>query len=1477
MNPFSFWHPPPAPPGFGKDKVLPQEEASLLSKLVFHWLGPFLSVGFTRPLEKDDLWQLPTPRLTRTLTDAIQTNFFARVEPEKRPHFLRNASSSSSSDSAASPTLSPTSSTREERDVEGQIPDTKEGKDPSEGKEGVKGKTVPVEGEKNVKGKKEKKYDASLVKAIHTTFFYRIWTAGIFKLVADTLKTTTPLVNKALLAWLTDAYIFHRLPPGTSPAAAAAQGVTPPRGIGYGIGLGVALFVMQEVASLLTNHYMQITMTTGLSVRTGVVGNIFRKSLRLSGRARLDHTVGQITTMISADASRLDLVSAFVHNIWIAPVQILIGIALLINNLGYSALVGLGVLIIGFPIQFLLVRVMFAQRKKGVKITDRRVRLSTEVLQGIRLIKFFAWESFYTHQIGGLREKEIATIRIMAISRAILISVVTVIPILASVLSFITYALSGHTLTPAIIFSSLQFFNIIRTPLMFFPLVLSAVTDALVALGRIGKFLTAEELADAYKIEQEGKYAVDVEGDFTWETAGKLTEGKFGGVGGGPGGAGMGGFGGGGGGRGGGKGGEGKEKKDKAKKEKKEKKAAKNKKGPILPTNATAEGSSTVDEKTDKSDVEDAAAKGRNKEKGKEDEKPFALVDLQMRVGRGSFVAVVGRVGSGKSSLLQAMIGEMRKVKGEVVFGGSVAYVPQAAWIINATLRENVLFGQDDDDKKFKEVVRACSLQHDIDMLPYGEQTEIGEKGINLSGSSARVSLARAAYADADIVLLDDPLSAVDAHVGKAILENCLLSGPLAFKTRILATHSLNVLPKTDYIFVVDNGVIAEQGTYQNLMRDGHAFAKLIDEYGAPEEDEEDENDKEKDAKVAPDAAEQGEGKAPALMSEEERNRGSVPWSVYRKYLKYAGGVFWAPFIILLLTLMQGASVGNNLFLGYWTARSIPHFAQGEYIAVYASLGVAQAVFSFCASFTFSLVGLYASLRLFKAALGGVLRSPVSFFDTTPMGRIVSRLSKDQDTLDTQLSMTLYQFLSTFSSVIGTVALVFYTFPLLGIIFAPLSILYYGVSTFYRRTSVETKRLDSLMRSALYATYSETLTGLATVRAYGEQQRFIDNAEHGLDLENRAYYMTVSIQRWLSVRLDFFGNILIFGIALFAAGFRTSVNPSKIGVVLSYTLSITQTFSDMVSQFAQNEQNMNAVERVLVYADLPAEGAATTSNDPAPSWPERGGITFKDVMLSYRKGLPLVLKNVSFEVRPGEKVGIVGRTGAGKSSLLQALFRMVEITGGEIEIDGVNIRQIGLDVLRRQLALVPQDSTLFLGTLRENLDPQNARTDAEMISALRRAWLLPRDGAPPDPVADAKFSLDTAVSDEGSNFSAGEKQLLALCRAILKGSRIIVLDEATSSVDFETDSKLQQTIQTEFSDCTLLCIAHRLNTIVYYDRVMVMDSGEVAEFDTPLNLFDKEESIFRSLCDEAGLSRPDILRIQAAVNKAKGIDSETVA
>ncbi|KAG9227354.1 hypothetical protein CCMSSC00406_0004107 [Pleurotus cornucopiae] len=1377
-NPF---HPEPAPPGFATGKIVPEERASILSRIVFHWLTPLLQVGFSRPLEKEDLWELTPSTLSTSLARRVETEFYSRCPPEKRPAFLRDLQ--------------------------------------------------PKQG--------PPKTDESLFKALHRAFLIRWWVSGVFYLIGETLRTTTPLVTKVFLTWLTESYLYHQL----SQASRDALGLERPKGIGFGIGLAFAIFAMQQCASLFTNHFYMMAMTNGLRVRSALVGNIFRKSLRLSGRARAQHGVGQITTMISTDSERLDAFSSTAHGLWVAPIQLILCIGLLIGNLGYSALVGLGVLIFGMIPQGFLAAIIFKQRQNGVKFTDARMRLTTEVLQGIRILKAYGWETFYAHQIEKWRRKEIKTLKISAAATSGLIALVGVIPILSAILSFITYALTNHDLNIAVIFSSLQLFNVILVPMATFPIVLGSLSGAIVALNRISTFLLAEELPEPYPIDVNSKYAVDVDGDFTWEVTEGVEE-KFSHPK---------------------EGSESNEEKVNSMKDVKQ-----NENDRVLPVIAP-----------------DGDEKGNNVAGEEEDKAPYILKGLKMQIERGQFVAIVGRVGSGKSSVLQALIGEMRKTSGSVTLGGTISYVPQRPWIRNATVRENILFGQPADEVRLRQVIQACSLDHDLTILPQGEETEIGEKGINLSGGQkARVSLARAAYSDTDIAILDDPISAVDAHVGKAILENCLLSGPLASRTRILVTHALHVLPKVDYIYVVENGQIAEQGTYADLVESNIAFARVLEEFGSQG------NELGVPGQASWKLTQASEGKSQGgpldspsqLMQDEERVTGAVTWETYSKYFRYGGGILWVPLIVILLIVDQCLFVATSLFLSFWTSNTIPGFTQANYMTVYGLLGVGNALASFSVALSFFLTGLIAGFNLFRKALASVLKSPTAFFDTTPMGRVLTRFSKDQDVLDSKLPAVLYSFMATIMSMFGTAGLVFYTFPYLGIMFAPMAVIYYVIAKYYRRTSIETKRLDSLMRSRLYASYSgsynpshdramtyagmppiEALTGLPTIRAHRIQKSSIDATEHDLDMQNRAYYVTLSIQRWLAIRLDLSANILILGISLFGAGFRETIDPSKVALVLTYTLSVALLFTQVVNLFAENEQNMNSVERMLVYTELPPEGDQTKPNDPPPSWPSQGGIEFTDVNFAYRDGLPLVLRDVCFQVRPGEKIGIVGRTGSGKSSLLQALFRLTELRAGTIAIDGVDIRSVGLDVLRSRMALVPQDSTLFLGTLRENLDPQKSRTDAELISILQTTGLLPLAGQQ-NPESEKKFSLDAAVGDEGLNYSVGERQLLSLCRALVKNSRIIVLDEATSNVDVETDSRIQRTIQTEWASSTLICIAHRLNTIAYYDRVLVMDSGRMVDFDTVLNLFDKEESIFRALCDEASLNREDILKIRASAS-----------
>ncbi|GAW10561.1 multidrug resistance-associated ABC transporter [Lentinula edodes] len=1365
----NIFHPPPAPPALSKGTVIPEKNSSIFSSLLLHWLSPLLSTGFSRPLEQDDLWSLPPSQLTSNLTDKLEQAFYSNGTNTQRT-VTRNVGRVGELES------------NEKTDSQA----LEEQENPNEA-------TVKV----------------PLPKAIHRQFFWQCWSTGFLVLIAQTLTTLTPLVTKVLLTWLTESYVFSHLS-SAEQAEPSTLGLTKPQGIGYGVGVAIGLFVMQQGASLINAHSSKFAMTLGLTVRTAVIGCITRKSLRLSARARLEHSSGQILTMISTDADRIDKFCMYGHHLWIAPTQLIIAVGFLIATLGYSALVGLGVLIFSLPIQTVLVIVIMKQRRKGVKITDSRIRLTTEVLQGIRLLKLYAWEKFYVEKITELRKGELEATQNSLIATAGLIAMMTFIPILASVLSFITYALTGHDLNVAIIFTSLQFFNIIQLPLIMLPITLASLSDIFVANTRISAFLLAEERPADYaiKLDTQSANAVECKGDFAWD----IPSGN----------------------------------------ENKDTKAEQTEDVVLVANNNKKETVQMIQEKNAQRN-----SKKAKKAKGEVDslvlptsnpietgpdrpnpsetlpDQPFELKDLDLTIRRGAFVAIVGRVGSGKSSILQALIGEMRKISGEVRFSGSMAYVPQNPWIRNATVRDNIMFGQPEDVRRLSDIIHACSLTHDLNSLPNGERTVIGS----------------------DIVLLDDPLSAVDSHVGKDILRNCILSGPLADKTRILVTHALHFLDKVDYIYIVEGGIIKEQGTYQDLVNSSPMFTGLMSAHAQKMSagNLDTPTKRELDIRKLVDDP---------LIQAEERNIGAVTGATYKQYFAFSGGFGWIPLILGMLTMMQSCQVASTLLLGFWTAESIPGFQENDYIALYASFGAGQALFSFLLTCAFGLIGIRSSLNLFATVLKKVLQSPVSFFDTTPIGRILSRLSKDQDTLDTELPLTMMQFLATVSSIVGTIGLVFYIFPFLGIIFAPMSILYWFLSLYYRRSSVEVKRLDSLARSNFYSSFSETLTGITTLRAFRIEGRQMEIAERGLDLENRAYYITVSLQWWLMIRLELFASILILGIALFAAGFRNSVNPSKIGVVLTYALSVTQLFSQIIQTFTTQEMSMNAVERLLIYAQLPSEEREPMKPPDVSNWPSQGEIEFNNVSMAYREGLPPVLKNVSFHVKAGEKIGIVGRTGAGKSSLLQALFRIVEIQHGSITIDGKNISDVNLETLRTKLALVPQDSVLFLGTLRQNLDPLAVRTDAELITMLQSACLLPK--AMSDQTSEQKFDLNSNVDDEGSNFSAGEKQLLALCRALVKNSKIIVLDEATSSVDVETDSKIQQTIQSEFTSSTLLCIAHRIHTIVHYDRVLVMDSGEVAEYGTVLELYDRSNgSIFRSLCHESGLTRAEIVRLRA--------------
>lgn len=747
-----------------------------------------------------------------------------------------------------------------------------------------------------------------------------------------------------------------------------------------------------------------------------------------------------------------------------------------------------------------------------------------------------------------------------------------------------------------------------------------------------------------------------------------------------------------------------------------------------------------------------------------------------------------------------------------------------------------------------------ADLNYLVEMLPHGDMTEIGERGITVSGGQKqRLNIARAIYFDSDLVLMDDPLSAVDAHVGRHIFDNAIC-GLLKDKCRILATHQLHVLNRCDRIIWMQEGCIETIDTFENLMNGNEDFQRMMAST-AQEEKQDDEvsedeiEDEKKDAKKR-----KVSKRGAALMQQEERAVRSVSWKVYDAYIRASGSIWNGPFIIFLLICSQGANIATSLWLSYWTSDKFG-YTTGVYIGTYAALGVAQALLMFAFSVSLSVLGTKSSKIMLHNAMTRVLRAPMGFFDTTPLGRITNRFSKDVDTMDNNLTDSIRMYFFTLAMIISVFTLVIVFFHYFAIALGPLFLIFLFSAAYYRASAREMKRHESVLRSGVFSRFGEAISGVSSIRAYGLEDRFARGIRDAVDQMNSAYYLTFSNQRWLAVRLDTIGNLLVFTTGILVVTSRFDVNPSIAGLVLSYILSIVQMIQFTVRQLAEVENAMNATERLHYYGTELDEEPPLHLREVPQEWPQKGEIIFNEVQMRYREGLPLVLQGLTMSVAGGERIGIVGRTGAGKSSIMSTLFRLVELSGGSISIDGINIATVGLKDLRTRLAIIPQDPTLFRGTIRSNLDPFNEHTDLELWSALRQSDLIDAN-ANLDDKSYGRIHLDGVVEEEGLNFSLGQRQLMALARALVRNAQIIVCDEATSSVDMDTDQKIQRTIATGFKGKTLLCIAHRLKTIINYDRICVMDQGRIAELDAPLQLWE-EGGIFRSMCDRSAIRRED--------------------
>ncbi|KAH9972120.1 ABC transporter [Lactifluus volemus] len=1362
--------PPPPKASIDDADYIPEMTAGWFSLVTFGWMNSLMTLGYARPLEAPDLWKLQEHRSSGVIADAILQSFEARRK--KAEEYNVRLANGEIKPPLKLRILSLLRGNREER-------------------------------LKRWREKHGKKHP-SLAWAMNDSIKRWFWMGGLLKVIGDTAQVTSPLLVKSLINFTTASYNAHR------------EG-RPAPGIGKGFYYAIILVVLQIIGSLCQNHFFYRGLTSGVLIRGGLITAIYSRSLRLTTHSRALLPNGRLINHISTDVSRIDFCCGFFHMFWTAPIQMLVCLGLLLGTLGPSALAGFSIFVILTPLQGKVMKSLFNIRRKSMVWTDKRAKLLQELLSGMKLIKFFAWEGPFLKRISGYRKNEMSYVRTVLLIRAANMALGMSTPTLASVVAFLVYAGSGHELTPAIVFSSLTWFQLLRLPLMLLPLSFSAIADARSAIERLQDCFTAELISEEFERDPNLSNAIEIENaSFTWDSAPP----------------------------------------DNAKDKKGKKKD---------------DASGTVHSKP-----EPAAALEPNEVK---EEMVFKLTQIDVKIPRGQLVAIVGAVGSGKSSLLQGLIGDMRKTDGS------------SAWIQNATIRENICFGRPFEAERYWKAVHDACLEADLDVLPNGDMTEVGERGISLSGGQKqRVNVCRAIYSGSEILIFDDPLSALDAHVGESVFNNVLLDNTSG-ATRILVTHALHFLPKVDYIYFMVDGRIVERGTFDEMMTNGGDFSRTFDEFVSKDQTaSQPKGDKAADIDDA-DVDENTKKRRSAmrgaqLMQAEERNTGAVNIQIYKQYFQSGNGVILLPMVFLSLVLLQASQLLSSYWLVWWQDRHWPQ-PQGFYMGIYALLGIGLALAGFLTGMTVALIIYSASRRLHHDAIDRVMHGPMSFFETTPIGRIMNRFSKDIDTIDNTLAGSLLPNvpLHLFQH-LGAIILISIVIPWFLIAVVIVSILYAMAAAFYRASAREMKRLDAILRSSLYSHFSESLSGIATIRAYKEQDRFLKENRNRVDIENRAYWMTCTNQRWLGIRLDFLGILLTLTVAMLTVGTRFSVSSAQTGLTLSYILSIQQAFGWMVRQLAEVENDMNAVERIVYYAreleqEPPHEMAEAK---PAAPWPGEGKLEIKDAVLKYRPELPLVLKGLSMSVEGAEKVGIVGRTGAGKSSIMVALFRIVELVSGSITIDGVDISKIGLDDVRNAISIIPQEATLFSGTLRSNLDPFGLHDDARLWDALRRSYLIEDhkrmstvkteeeagvDGEKEEQEGGVgtgsttpnapRFTLDSPIEDEGSNLSIGQRSLVSLARALVKDSKILVLDEATASVDYDTDRKIQETIATEFHDRTILCIAHRLRTIISYDRICVMDNGNIAEFDAP-EVLHAQNGIFRAMCERSAITLEDIRR-----------------
>jgi len=1317
--------------------------------------------------------------------------------------------------------------------------------------------------------------EPSLSRALAYAFGLDFIKAGLLKLVHDVLIFVGPYVLNRLIYFLRDE---------TAP-------------LSRGIYLTLAVTVSQLVMSFCLRHYFFHCYLTGLRVRTAVVVAVYRKALKLSSSERQGRSVGEIVNLISTDAQRIQSLMTYLHATWYSFVQIGLALYFLWLQLGPSCLGGVAIIFIMVPITRAVASWMGGLQKWLMKAKDERVELNNECLGSMKIIKMQAWEEPFMERLLRLRDIELSKLYDYVVANSFSIMLWNAVPLLVALATFAAYTLSGHNLDTASALTALALFEILRFPLFMLPQIINRIVEASISIKRVQSFLLSREhtapgpgfIMDDYGVQLN-------DATFIWESNKPVF-------------------------------------------------AAANKHRSPKTVLAKALHDARWETALLKAELAEAdhrlrelvgdneQVSGHSIEEQHSSDSLLTLKRIQFTCGRGHLIAVTGSVGQGKSSIINALLGEMQLIHGTLAVKGRLALFPQTPFIFNDTLRANITFGSNGafDARRYARAIQSTALQPDLDALPGGDMTEIGEKGITLSGGQkARVAMARVVYnSDAEVYLLDDPLAAVDAHVATHLFQECIVKELLfggdnssTKRSVILTTNAVQYLnsPAVDRIIVLKEGRIAEEGTYEDLAKDGTLFSSFLSPEGTFEEHAEehtaqasapvrvrseaslsafaDSNEPEVSSILVPKdkvphSPTRTNGKEPfgvkksdtttrtssvsndgttkttaSLMTKEEREIGHVSWDVYLSWAKHAGGVYVFVAIIAAFSCVEGVNVLSKWWLTHWSQNGGGH--QSRFLAIYAVINLATVFLTLCRLLLVMFAGLKASESIYNKLLEVVLQGKMEFFDTTPLGRVINRFSKDIYTIDEELVSTLRSYLNSLMSVVSVIVVCSTVTPIFTLCLVPILIFYLLQQRYFTTTYREIKRIDSIFRSPIYAMLGESLDGVVTVRAFRAQNLLTKRLVGMMDMQQHAYYLQCAAQCWLAIRLELAGTLIIS----FACLCAVLQHPAKggdesfaglAGLSISFALSVTQSLNWSVRMSSDLEASFIAVERVNQYTTgVPLEASREQVADKdLGDWPQHGQIVFNRASLRYRKNLPRVLKCINLTIPGGSKIGVVGRTGSGKSTLVVALLRLVELDEGTIEIDGVNISQIGLKTLRSQIAIIPQDPVLFSGTVRSNLDPFGEHEDERLWEVVERVGLIrpmsrtsstasfsaisPSSTNSIDATTTTTTtalssgirSLNSPVAEGGCNLSVGQRQLLVIARALLSCCKIVVMDEATASIDAETDHRIQQVMRTEFRHATVLTIAHRINTIADSDYILGLSDGRVLEFDDPASLLTK--------------------------------------